>query len=193
MTSFAATPSSARRPGKRRSPPCTGGCCSRALDQSGLEPGEVDFVLGGGPLLNQCIGSSFGLREFGIPFYGLYGACSTMGEALALAALLIDGGFAATAAAHGQLPLLHGGAAVPDAGALRQPENPHRPVDGHRRRLHSAGGAGGGTLSHPCALREDRGQGYLGSPTTWARPWRLPPMIRSGRFSEDTGTAPAGL
>ena len=31
-----------------------------------------------GDLLNQCIGSSFGLRSFGIPFIGLYGACSTM-------------------------------------------------------------------------------------------------------------------
>ena len=49
--------------------------------------------------MNQCIGSSFGLRDFGIPFYGLYGACSTMGESLSLAALLIDGGYAARAAA----------------------------------------------------------------------------------------------
>ena len=65
----------------------------RALKRAGLRPGQVDFVFAG-DLLNQCIGSSFGLREFGIPFYGLYGACSTMGEALALAALAIDGGFA---------------------------------------------------------------------------------------------------
>ena len=58
----------------------------------------MDYVLAG-DLLNQCIGSSFGLRELGIPFFGLYGACSTMGEALALASLLIDGGFAETVAA----------------------------------------------------------------------------------------------
>ncbi len=45
----------------------------------------------GGDLLNQCIGTSFGLRSFHIPFYGLYGACSTMGESLALGAMLIDG------------------------------------------------------------------------------------------------------
>ena len=70
----------------------------RALDQAGLKPGELDCVLAG-DLLNQCIGSSFGLRDFGIPFFGLYGACSTMGESLALAALLIDGGFARLAAA----------------------------------------------------------------------------------------------
>lgn len=70
----------------------------RALEQAGLKPGDVDYVLAG-DLLNQCIGSSFGLRELGIPFFGLYGACSTMGVALALASLLIDGGFAETVAA----------------------------------------------------------------------------------------------
>ena len=70
----------------------------RALEQAGLKPGDVDYVLAG-DLLNQCIGSSFGLRELGIPFFVLYWACSTMGEALALASLLIDGGFAETVAA----------------------------------------------------------------------------------------------
>ena len=69
-----------------------------ALNKASLKPKDLDYVLGG-DLLNQCIGSSFGLRDFGIPFYGLYGACSTMGESLSLAALLIDGGYARTAAA----------------------------------------------------------------------------------------------
>lgn len=58
--------------------------------KGGLTAGELDYVLAG-DLLNQCIGTSFGLRSFHIPFYGLYGACSTMGESLSLAALLIDG------------------------------------------------------------------------------------------------------
>ena len=70
----------------------------RALDQAKLKPGDLDYICAG-DLLNQCIGSSFGLRDFGIPFYGLYGACSTMGESLSLAAMLIDGGFARRAAA----------------------------------------------------------------------------------------------
>ena len=70
----------------------------RALERADLEPKDVDYILAG-DLLNQCIGSSFSVREFGIPFYGLYGACSTMGESLSLAALLIDGGFADTVAA----------------------------------------------------------------------------------------------
>ena len=70
----------------------------RALDKARLKPQDLDYVLGG-DLLNQCIGSSFGLRDFGIPFYGLYGACSTMGESLSLASLLIDGGYADRCAA----------------------------------------------------------------------------------------------
>lgn len=70
----------------------------QALDKARLKPEDLDYVLAG-DLLNQCIGSSFGLRDFGIPFYGLYGACSTMGESLSLAAMLIDGGFARRCAA----------------------------------------------------------------------------------------------
>ncbi|MBR0282421.1 MAG: stage V sporulation protein AD, partial [Oscillibacter sp.] len=65
----------------------------RAVERAGLTFEQLDYVFAG-DLLNQCIGTSFGLREFGVPFYGLYGACSTMGESLALAALTIDGGFA---------------------------------------------------------------------------------------------------
>ena len=70
----------------------------RAVERAGLTPEQIDYVFAG-DLLNQCIGTSFGLREFGVPFYGLYGACSTMGESLALAALMIDGGFAEYCAA----------------------------------------------------------------------------------------------
>ena len=70
---------------------------TRALEKGGLTPGDVDYVLAG-DLLNQCIGTAFGLRDFQIPFFGLYGACSTMGESLALGSLLISGGHARTAA-----------------------------------------------------------------------------------------------
>jgi len=69
-----------------------------ALDKAGIQSGDLDYVLAG-DLLNQCIGTSFGLREFNIPFFGLYGACSTMGESLALGGILIDGGFADKVAA----------------------------------------------------------------------------------------------
>lgn len=62
-----------------------------ALKKSGHKPDEIGLLFAG-DLLNQCIGSSYGLRELQIPFYGLYGACSTMGEGLGLAALFTDSG-----------------------------------------------------------------------------------------------------
>ncbi len=46
-----------------------------------------------GDLLNQCIGSSFTLRNTNIPHLGLYGACSTMAESLLMAAMCVGGGF----------------------------------------------------------------------------------------------------
>ena len=46
-----------------------------------------------GDLLNQCIGSSFSLRNTRIPHIGLYGACSTMAESLLLASMVVDGGY----------------------------------------------------------------------------------------------------
>ena len=52
-----------------------------------------------GDLLNQCIGSSFSLRNTGIPHLGLYGACSTMAESLLLASMAVSGGFAEHAVA----------------------------------------------------------------------------------------------
>ena len=71
---------------------------SYALNRAGAEPKDVDNIFAG-DLLNQCIGSSFGLREFGIPFIGLYGACSTMALSSGLAAIFVDSGAAKRAAA----------------------------------------------------------------------------------------------
>ena len=71
---------------------------SSALDKAGLSASALDYILAG-DLLNQCIGSGFAVRGQDVPFFGLYGACSTMAESLSLAALLVDGGFAAHAAA----------------------------------------------------------------------------------------------
>ena len=47
-----------------------------------------------GDLLNQVSASTFGVRDLNIPYLGVYGACSTMGETMGLGAMLIDGGFA---------------------------------------------------------------------------------------------------
>ena len=62
------------------------------LEKGGCVLEQLDYMLTG-DLLNQCCGSTFGLRDFKRPFLGLFGACSTMGEALGLGAMLIDGGF----------------------------------------------------------------------------------------------------
>ena len=70
----------------------------RALRKGGLTPQDVDCIFAG-DLLNQNIGATFSLRDFDIPFYGVYGACSTMGESLSLAAMAVAGGFARIAAA----------------------------------------------------------------------------------------------
>lgn len=69
-----------------------------SLRKACVTPETVDIIFAG-DLLNQCIVSSYGLREFGIPFAGVYGACSTMAESLALASLFIEGGFANISAA----------------------------------------------------------------------------------------------
>ncbi len=69
-----------------------------ALGRAGRHSADLDILLAG-DLLNQCIGSSFAARQSGVPFLGLYGACSTMGESLALAALLLSGGYGSCAAA----------------------------------------------------------------------------------------------
>ena len=64
-----------------------------ALAKANLKPQDVRFLFAG-DLLGQSIASSFGVSEFGIPHFGLYGACSTCGEALSLGAMTIAGGFA---------------------------------------------------------------------------------------------------
>lgn len=53
----------------------------KALKKADLPCSDVDMLFGG-DLLNQCIGTSFAVRDTEIPFFGLYGACSTMAEAL---------------------------------------------------------------------------------------------------------------
>ena len=70
----------------------------KLLYKSKLQKGDLDLVFSG-DLLNQCIGSSFTLRNTGIPHLGLYGACSTMAQSLLLAAMTVGGGYADRVAA----------------------------------------------------------------------------------------------
>ncbi len=69
-----------------------------ALDKADMTPDRVELLFAG-DLLNQCVGSSFGLLSYGIPFFGLYGACSTSAEALLLASTMVRTGEATVAAA----------------------------------------------------------------------------------------------
>mgnify|MGYP003301043221 CR=1 FL=1 len=96
-----------------------------AVEKGGLELSDIDYILSG-DLLNQCISAGFGLRELNIPFFGIYGACSTMLEGISLASILIDGGFAkyaeavtsshfCTAERQYRNPLEYGGQRTPTA------------------------------------------------------------------------------
>lgn len=68
------------------------------LCKAALSPEDID-VLFGGDLLNQCVGTTYGVRAFEMPFLGIYGACSTMAEGLLLASLFVDNDLAQKAMA----------------------------------------------------------------------------------------------
>lgn len=98
---------------------------SLALEKAGLAPGDLDYLLAG-DLLNQCIASTYALRDFPVPFLGLFGACSSSALGLGLAALLVDCGAARRAAAvtsshfgaaerQFRFPLQYGGQRTPTA------------------------------------------------------------------------------
>lgn len=61
------------------------------ITKSGIPSSSIDYCFAG-DLLNQCISSSFGLRELNIPFFGIFGACSTFVEGMSLGAILVDSG-----------------------------------------------------------------------------------------------------
>ncbi|AGB40567.1 stage V sporulation protein AD [Halobacteroides halobius DSM 5150] len=65
----------------------------KTLYKASLSKSDLDYLLAG-DLLDQAIASNFSARKFPVPFIGLYGACSTMIEAMALGAMMIDGGAA---------------------------------------------------------------------------------------------------
>ena len=64
-----------------------------AVKKSGIPISNIDYCFAG-DLLNQCISSSFGLRELNIPLFGIFGACSTFVESMIVASSFIDGDFA---------------------------------------------------------------------------------------------------
>ena len=62
-----------------------------ALKKSGLSADSLGAIFAG-DLLNQCVGSTYGLLEYNVPYYGLYGACSTSAEGLMLASMTTSAG-----------------------------------------------------------------------------------------------------
>ena len=64
-----------------------------AIHNAGISRDRLDMIVSG-DLLNQIISASFAARDFSVPFLGVYGACSTMAESLAIAAMAVDGGYA---------------------------------------------------------------------------------------------------
>ena len=64
---------------------------SITMKKLGVSPDDIGAIFAG-DLQNQCVGAAYGLAEFGAPYFGLYGACSTSAEAIMLAALTVSGG-----------------------------------------------------------------------------------------------------
>ena len=64
---------------------------SIALSKARLGAQDVDFLFAG-DLLNQCISSSYGLKDYNIPYLGQYGACSTMVQGLIMACMTVESG-----------------------------------------------------------------------------------------------------
>lgn len=97
----------------------------KALRNAELDASDIDFMFAG-DLINQCTGSTYGIRDFCIPFFGIYGACSTMAEGLLLSSMAVNAGYAkyslnstsshfSTAEKQFRFPLSYGGQRTPTA------------------------------------------------------------------------------
>lgn len=98
---------------------------SLAVQKAGITKEDIDVICSG-DLINQCIGSTYGLRELEIPFLGIYGACSTMAEGLLISSILTENNVAnrtiavtsshfSTAERQFRFPLSYGGQRTPTA------------------------------------------------------------------------------
>ncbi len=95
------------------------------LEKAALKNEDVQLLFGG-DLLNQCCATTFGIKDSGIPFYGIYGACSTFTLGLSLSAMCVNAGYvkrcASTASSHFctserqfRTPVEYGGQRAPTA------------------------------------------------------------------------------
>jgi stage V sporulation protein AD len=67
--------------------------CETAIKKAGLKKEDIQFYLSG-DLINQVIPSSFSARTLGVPYLGIYGACSSSMEGLSIGSLIVNSGFA---------------------------------------------------------------------------------------------------
>ena len=63
-----------------------------AIQKAKLNVKDINILVAG-DLLNQLISSSYAARAFNFPYLGVYGACSTMAESIAVGSLMVDGGY----------------------------------------------------------------------------------------------------
>ena len=133
-----------------------------ALGKADQKPEDMRYLFAG-DLLGQLIASSFGLKTFEIPLFGLYGACSTCGEALALSAMTVAAGYADRVAA---VTSSHFASAEKQFRFPLEYAN-QRPDSDRRRCIYSvkrgeaaAGKGGGGHNRKDCRLRNQRFHEY---------------------------------
>ena len=94
-----------------------------AMKKAEITDKDLDYIFAG-DLINQCVGANYAMRDFDVPFFGLYGACSTMAESLSLGAMSVSAGYAdkvlcltsshfCTAEKQFRFPLEYGGQRTP--------------------------------------------------------------------------------
>ena len=137
-----------------------------ALGKADQKPEDMRYLFAG-DLLGQLIASSFGLKTFEIPLFGLYGACSTCGEALALSAMTVAADMRIAWCSHFE-PFCQCGKTVPFSAGIRKSASGKCHMDSDRRRCiysvkgcEAAAGKGGGSHNRKdCRLRNQRFHEY---------------------------------
>lgn len=97
----------------------------RAIEKANLSTNDIDFLFAG-DLINQCTSTTYGIKDLEIPFFGIYGACSTMTEGLLIGSMCMDNSLAnnivcatsshfSTAERQFRFPISYGGQRTPTA------------------------------------------------------------------------------
>ena len=151
----------------------------KLISKAEITSDQIGLVFSG-DLLNQCIGSSFSLRNTGIPHLGLYGACSTMAESLLMASMAVGGGFSdkvvamtsshfASSERQYRFPLGYGGQRTPTSQWT---------VTGSGAALVCSQGTGPKITACTIGTVTDLG---VKDANNMAQPWRLQPTKAAGR------------